>query len=68
MILAKIAYRKRRETEYEILNFDLQEKGPAYTWLDQGAEELLEPLPNAFTRSAELPLDQFSLRGVPECS
>ena len=31
-----------RESEDEILNWHIEEKGPAYTWLDQGAEELLE--------------------------
>jgi hypothetical protein len=31
-----------RESEHEILNSNIEEKGPAYTWLDQGAEELLE--------------------------
>ena len=25
----------------QILNWDIEEKGPAYTWLDQGAEEIL---------------------------
>lgn len=32
----------RKESPYEILNFDINEKGPAYTWLDQGADELLD--------------------------
>jgi hypothetical protein len=31
-----------RLSEDEILNWCIEEKGPAYTWLDQGAEELLE--------------------------
>jgi hypothetical protein len=31
-----------KETAYEVLNFDLPEKGPVYTWLDQGAQELLD--------------------------
>ena len=30
-----------REGEHEILNSNIEEKGPAYTWLDQGAGELL---------------------------
>jgi len=25
-----------------VLNWHIEEKGPAYTWLDQGAQELLE--------------------------
>lgn len=32
----------QKESPYEILNFDIDEKGPAYTWLDQGADELLD--------------------------
>jgi hypothetical protein len=31
-----------RQSENEALNCNVEEKGPAYTWLDQGAEELLE--------------------------
>jgi hypothetical protein len=33
----------RKESAYEILNFDIAEKGPGYDWLCQGAEELLDP-------------------------
>ena len=32
----------KKESPYEILNFDIDEKGPAYAWLDQGAYELLD--------------------------
>lgn len=31
-----------RESDHEILNCNIGDKGPAYTWLDQGARELLE--------------------------
>lgn len=30
-----------KESDDEILNWNIEDKGPAYTWLDQGAEELL---------------------------
>lgn len=30
------------ESADSILNYDIEEKGPAYTWLDQGADVLLE--------------------------
>lgn len=32
----------KKESAYEVLNLNIDEKGPAYTWLDQGAEELLD--------------------------
>jgi hypothetical protein len=32
-----------KESVYEIFNFDMAEKAPAYEWLGQGAEELLDP-------------------------
>jgi hypothetical protein len=38
-----LEYADRKESAYQILNYDISEKGPAYTWLDQGAYELLNP-------------------------
>jgi len=32
----------QKEDPYEILNSDVNEKGPAYAWLDQGADALLD--------------------------
>jgi hypothetical protein len=41
-VVRALRAKRQEESAYEVLNLNIDEKGPAYTWLDQGAEELLD--------------------------